>query len=333
MKRTVALSAVLVLLAAHACSNADSRSGESPSVPRATNGSLRLGLEVAPGVLIDSVDYRITGSGIELPMIGAFTLNGTHGSGFIGVVNDIPAGTDRTIALAATASSGATCTGSGMFDVQANATSLLNVILECRDSGGTVIVRVTADQCPLLRSISASPDSAAVGSDIALVAVASDPDGDALSIAWTATSGDFSDPSSLSTTYTCTGPGTRTITAQVSKTDGSCSDSTSFDVTCTSAPDAGAGGAGGTTGSGGSGGAASTCGNGAVDVGEECDTDAFDGATCSSVTMSSLPIGNLACTAGCKFDISGCSSACDGGGAGGGTGTCDGGPSAGGNAG
>lgn len=45
------------------------------------------------------------------------------------------------------------------------------------------------------------------------------------------------------------------------------------------------------------------CGNGRVDLGEQCDGAAFGGATCASVGFSS---GTLACVPGCSIDTTGC---------------------------
>lgn len=298
MKRTYVTCAVASLLTGYACSN-DSTTGDVGAGRQEVSGSLNVGLEVAPGVLVNSVSYDITGA--EMGSItGAFALNGGQGSGFIGVVNHIPAGTDKKIDLMAKASNGTTCTGSGTFDIESGKTTTIDVLLECRDSGGTVIVRGTFEQCPLLRSISAAPDSVMVGDKIYLNAVASDPVGDPILLAWTGTSGTFADSSAATTTYTCTQAGTQTITARVSKGDGSCSDSTSFGVTCKAAQDAGA-----------------SCGNGVIDAGEDCEKDALGGATCASVTVNALPVGVLACSASCTFDVSGCSSGGVGGGAGG----------------
>jgi predicted esterase len=97
----------------------------------------------------------------------------------------------------------------------------------------------------------------------------------------------------------------------------------------------GTGSFGGTNGAGGSapftsGGSAgtanpppATCGNGAVDPGEDCDGAATQ--TCAAATLGALPIGSVSCKA-CHLDTSGCSSGNPGGsgtgggiGAGGGT--------------
>ncbi len=76
---------------------------------------------------------------------------------------------------------------------------------------------------------------------------------------------------------------------------------------------AGPGGAGpggqGPGGAGGAGGAPATCGNGAIDVGEDCDGVDLGGVSCTAFGYSS-PAG-LTC-ASCAFDSSGCAATCDG---------------------
>ena len=49
-----------------------------------------------------------------------------------------------------------------------------------------------------------------------------------------------------------------------------------------------------------------TCGNGVVDAAEQCDGTALGGATCASLGFTLG--GTLACTAGCGYDLRGCSS-------------------------
>jgi hypothetical protein len=54
---------------------------------------------------------------------------------------------------------------------------------------------------------------------------------------------------------------------------------------------------------------ASKCGNGIIDVGEDCDGTNFGGATCASKTMNAMPAGTLVClTSTCKASTSGCQS-------------------------
>ena len=49
------------------------------------------------------------------------------------------------------------------------------------------------------------------------------------------------------------------------------------------------------------------CGNGTIDIGEECDFGNLNGETCDSQTASAEPFGTLGCAPGsCRFDTSGC---------------------------
>ncbi len=56
------------------------------------------------------------------------------------------------------------------------------------------------------------------------------------------------------------------------------------------------------------GGALPACGDGDIDPGEDCDLGTLNGETCDSATASASPYGTLACSAGCSFDTSGCTS-------------------------
>lgn len=51
----------------------------------------------------------------------------------------------------------------------------------------------------------------------------------------------------------------------------------------------------------------STCGNGVIDPGEQCDGSDLGGATCESLGFAG---GTLACSGACTYDTSGCTSAC-----------------------
>lgn len=60
----------------------------------------------------------------------------------------------------------------------------------------------------------------------------------------------------------------------------------------------------------------STCGNGYLDPGEQCDGIAFAAGldSCAAVTMGMYPAGTLKCTVSCTLSFEGCSSAGAGGG-------------------
>src|SRR6188508_3312990 len=88
-----------VSVAAGACSDDEGSSpevsGGNKQVP--TAGSIALGLEVAPGVEIDSVDYEVTGTGIAPPITGSLALGDGVGTTFVANINGIPGGTGRLL--------------------------------------------------------------------------------------------------------------------------------------------------------------------------------------------------------------------------------------------
>lgn len=288
MKKTVLAGvATTVLFAAYACSNgASSPPSPSSSDGIASSGSVKFALDLTPGVTVDTVNYQITGSDFS-PINGSLPVGNAAGSTFVAVINGVPPGTGRTIALTATASNGTTCAGSATFDVVAGIPTAVSVVLECRNSSGTVIVGGSLNQCPLIDSLSAAPGEAAVGDTIAVQAVVHDANGRPLSLAWASNAGTFSSTSAAATTYRCTASGTQSLTVNVSEADGSCKDSASIQVDCTGGGDAGSGGAGGatggTTGSGGasSGGTTSTGGMTASGGASTGGTTSTGGATAS----------------------------------------------------
>jgi hypothetical protein len=97
-------------LGAVGCSTEDSA---SPSVDVGDNtpaGSIRLGLDVSPGVTVDSVDYEITAPDIQ-PISGTLDVSSIPGDTFSAIIAGIPAGQGRTLSLVAQASGGSTCGG------------------------------------------------------------------------------------------------------------------------------------------------------------------------------------------------------------------------------
>jgi hypothetical protein len=50
----------------------------------------------------------------------------------------------------------------------------------------------------------------------------------------------------------------------------------------------------------------SPCGNGTIDMGEQCEPGDVNGETCAGATMNARPNGSLACSSSCTFDVSGC---------------------------
>lgn len=52
-----------------------------------------------------------------------------------------------------------------------------------------------------------------------------------------------------------------------------------------------------------------TCGNGTVESGEDCDGANLNGQTCESATLGAFTLGTLKCSPTCQFDMSGCTQA------------------------
>jgi hypothetical protein len=88
-------------------------------------------------------------------------------------------------------------------------------------------------QCPGLFTLLVAPDRVAVGGAVAVTATASAPAGTeagATDLSWTAPSGTFSDPASSLTTFTCTSPGT--VTLSLTATRGGCAETLNATVSC-----------------------------------------------------------------------------------------------------
>ena len=292
------------LFVAAACSSDESSTpnDESNNPPGGTpgagtdarTGSIQFALQVAPGVEVDTINYQISGPGMST-MTGSMDAGDGVGDTFVAALNGVPPGAERHVLLTANASNGATCSGDATAEVVADQTTMVTIVLLCRDHNGTIGINGSFDQCPLIKSVIAAPASAPVGGSISVSVVASDADGDSLMTAWTATAGSFEDPAAASTHYVCSSAGMQMLTATATDPDG-CDDSVSVQVTCT--PGAG------------------QCDNGVIDAGEMCDGTNLNGETCASITMNAAPNGVLACSPDCTFDTSGCQGAppADGGG-------------------
>jgi cysteine-rich repeat protein len=157
---------------------------------------------------------------------------------------------------------------------------------------GTVV-----DQCPHLESYAASPLQTAVGTYVTLTAAVTDPEGDPWSVRWTASAGNVVlTPEPARAEYRCTVEGRHTLTLTV--TDGRhCAQTEQVEVTCVPR--------------------IPSCGDGYVDVREECeDGNVVDGDGCSSVCQLEPVCGDgvrhppEGCDDGNTIDSDGCSSWC-----------------------
>ena len=129
------------------------------------------------------------------------------------------------------------CSGSAPFMVTAHQTTPVTVPVRCHEGAktGSVLATGAINVCPQIDGVTATPTEVSVGSSIALVATAHDTDAapTALSYAWTASSGAFTDATTPATRFTCTVPGTATITLAASDGDAPCNDTAQVTMTCT----------------------------------------------------------------------------------------------------
>jgi len=222
------------------------------------SGSIGVALQIAPGVVLNSVSYTITGPGSYLR---TGTVNVSGSTVVATTIGGLPVGTGYDITLTATSTDGGThCMGSATFSVGAGVTTSVSIGLVCHQGAttGSVLINGTINVCAVIDGLSANPAEAQVGGTIALSGLAHDSDAApaALTYHWTASSGTLSDASVANPSLKCTAAGTATLTLTVS--DGDCGDAQAVTVTCS-----GATGAGGATSAGGAGGKAGTGGDGA----------------------------------------------------------------------
>ena len=296
------LLAVALVVALGALVGCTSQTG-----PAGGEGSARLNLNIH-GVNVDRVEYTISGSDFS-DIVGTLPVVDNRQPPVWALITNIPAGTNRTITLRAYDPSGnVICEGSATVDVIEDQTVKVTIQLDCgttpEDHRGDVEVDgdfnvISQNLCPVLHSTYVGPEQVASGGsvDVEVVAgdgVPGDPEGGALTYAWSATSGSFADPTASHTTYTCDVDGTQAVSVTVSDGDPACDQTVTLEVTC--------------------GQSVAVCGDGVLDVsaGELCDDgnnddgDGCDSACqpeagfvgvndCFSGTVTSDPFGNEVC--------------------------------------
>jgi len=204
------------------------------------SGSVGLALQIPGGQTLNTISYQISGPNA---FSKAGSIDVSRSTTISAVISPLPAGTGFTITLTGTTTDGAlTCSGSGMFDVVAHATSTVTVHLDCHVGAatGSVLVNGTLNVCPVADGISASPAEVAVGGSVSLAAMAHDADAGpaALAYQWSAPSGMFSSTTVPNPTFTCTAGGAVTLSLTISDGDpaASCAATATVSVTCTVTP-------------------------------------------------------------------------------------------------
>ena len=273
---TVRATALAVVLTGGAFAINCSKGGSNN--PGNNGGKVSLAFALPSGAQINSVTYDIKAgapSGIA-DVTGTINTSDPHATA--SVEHSFPASTGDTVTMDATTTTGVSCHGvSTPFNVTSGGVAQVSVTLVCGaatnpDGPGSVIVNSTVvegNSCPYFTSWVASPLQTSVGGTIDVGALAADlsTPSDTLTYAWTPAA-NFAAPTSPATTYTCTAPGTHTITITVSDNHGAsaCTATVNIDVTCV---------------------AVSVCGNGAVELGEQCDPP--NGTTCDSNCQTIVP--------------------------------------------
>jgi hypothetical protein len=211
--------------------------GAGSSVNKQGSGSVEIALQVGSAT-INTVSYTITGPSTQNGVIDV-----SHSNTISAVIGPLPVGGGYTITLTGVSTDGSeSCAGSGTFSVTAGQTASVTVPLTCHQAPrtGSVSVNGTVNVCPQIDSLDASPTEVFVGGAVGLAANAHDADNgpSPLTATWTATSGVFTEASSLDTRFTCTAPGPVTITLTVSDGDSSagCAATSSVTVTCDTRP-------------------------------------------------------------------------------------------------
>ncbi len=226
-----ALSVTAVGLLA-GCGGSDAPSAPSQSLEH--TGELGLSLIVGDGVVLDSQSYVIIGP-------NGFSKSGTidlsSATQYSTTIGGIPARTGFSITLSGSSRDAATsCSGSASFNVTARQTTQVSVSVTCHQTpkNGSVQVQGFVNVCPVLDELSANPSAAYLGSSVVLTASAHDSDSGpaTLSYQWTASSGVLSNPSAPNPTFTCTAPGTATLTLLASDGSATCADTQTVTVAC-----------------------------------------------------------------------------------------------------
>jgi hypothetical protein len=198
-------------------------------------GSVGMALQLGPDVTVTSASYTVNGP-------DGFTTSGTVAVGSNTnvpiVLHDLPVGAGYVIDLSATASDGVTtCSGEAGFDVVDSASSTVIVHLVCRQPDtGNASIQGTANICPVLDGLGASPAEALVGGSMSLDALAHDSDDGPmpLTYAWSV-GGVPVVGSGAHYVFTCNEAGVFDVAVEVSDGDPnpSCADNLSVRVTCT----------------------------------------------------------------------------------------------------
>src|SRR5262245_41551301 len=176
-------------------------------------GQVGIELQIAPGIVVSSVEYVITG---PLGFSRRGQIDVSNSSTVSAIIGGIPFGGGYQISLlASSADARVSCAGSATFDIDGPALRAVPVHMTCQVQPGTgsILVNGQLNACPRIDGIDATPAEVAVGGTIALSSTTVDVDHapSPLAFAWTTTSGTLAGAATASPTLTCTQVGVATV--------------------------------------------------------------------------------------------------------------------------
>lgn len=151
---------------------------------------------------ITSVVVTITAPDIVVPIVANLAVLDEMATGLIA---GIPAGPERKFSVFAYVQNVLVCTAVKTVPIVPDTRVTVDMLLDCSvpaPSTGEAEVVAGFNFPPTIASVSAAPSAVPVDGIVALNVVASDPNGDVLTYAWTATGGTFTDAAAATTVWT-----------------------------------------------------------------------------------------------------------------------------------
>ena len=193
----------------------------SPSSGSAdATGTVGMQLTLPGGEQISTIHWTLTGPNGASTVVQTGSVDVANSLTISFLIGGVPAGSSYSIVLTGTSTDGTvTCTGSAVFNMVARTTTNVNVALQCNtppQEAGSALINGSTFNCATWTSLSATPSETTVGTSVSIGALATGPNPGALTYAWSAPSGSFSNAASGSTSFTCTAPGPVTLTVTAS---------------------------------------------------------------------------------------------------------------------
>jgi phospholipase C len=193
----------------------------SPTAAPTDNvGSVKMDLTLPGGEQVNSVSWVITGPNGASTVVQTGTVNVGSSTTISFQVGGIPVGSNYLITLTGTSTDGTvTCAGATNFSITAaRSVTSVSVLLSCGtkpQDAGTALVTASTFNCATWNSVSAAPNETTLGNSVLVSASASGPNSGAVTYAWQASSGTIDNPNAAAIHFTCTQPGTATLTLNV----------------------------------------------------------------------------------------------------------------------